>query len=44
MKSHMPDDGALVDLIPRIARTEDLQRALLVDNPQHLYWETWEAP
>jgi 2-pyrone-4,6-dicarboxylate lactonase len=39
MKSHMPDDGALVDVIPRIARTEDLQRALLVDNPQRLYWE-----
>jgi 2-pyrone-4,6-dicarboxylate lactonase len=43
MKSHMPDDGALVDLIPRIARTEDLQRRLLVDNPQHLYWENRES-
>src|SRR6266516_4562819 len=40
MKSHMPDDGNLVDLIPRIARTEDLQRRLLVDNPMRLYWET----
>ncbi|MBO0774718.1 MAG: amidohydrolase family protein [Actinobacteria bacterium] len=40
MKSHMPDDGALVDLIPRIARTGDLQRRLLVDNPLRLYWET----
>jgi 2-pyrone-4,6-dicarboxylate lactonase len=39
MKSHMPDDGALVDLVPRIAPTDDLQRALLVDNPQRLYWE-----
>jgi 2-pyrone-4,6-dicarboxylate lactonase len=39
MKSHMPDDGALVDLVPRIARTDDLQRRLLVDNPQRLYWE-----
>jgi 2-pyrone-4,6-dicarboxylate lactonase len=39
MKSHMPDDGALVDLIPRIATTDDLQRRLLVDNPQRLYWE-----
>lgn len=38
MKSHMPDDGALVDLIPRIAETEALQRALLVDNPRRLYW------
>jgi 2-pyrone-4,6-dicarboxylate lactonase len=39
MKSHMPDDGALVDLIPRIAPTDDLQRRLLVDNPHRLYWE-----
>jgi 2-pyrone-4,6-dicarboxylate lactonase len=39
MKSHMPDDGALVDVIPRIARTGDLQRRLLVDNPMRLYWE-----
>ena len=40
MKSHMPDDGNLVDLVPRIAPTEDLQRRLLVDNPMRLYWET----
>ena len=39
MKSHMPDDGALVDVIPRIAPTDDLQRRLLVDNPLRLYWE-----
>ena len=39
MKSHMPDDGALVDVIPRIARTDDLQRRLLVGNPMRLYWE-----
>jgi 2-pyrone-4,6-dicarboxylate lactonase len=39
MKSHMPDDGALVDLIPRIAPSDDLQRKLLVDNPLRLYWE-----
>lgn len=38
MKSHMPDDGALVDLIPRIAPSEALQHALLVDNPMRLYW------
>jgi 2-pyrone-4,6-dicarboxylate lactonase len=38
MRSHMPDDGALVDLIPRIAPTADLQRRLLVDNPMRLYW------
>jgi 2-pyrone-4,6-dicarboxylate lactonase len=39
MKSHMPDEGDLVDLIPRIAPSEDLQRRLLVDNPMRLYWE-----
>lgn len=38
MKSHMPDDGALVDYIPRIARTKEQQRKLLVDNPMRLYW------
>jgi 2-pyrone-4,6-dicarboxylate lactonase len=38
MKSHMPDDGKLVDFIPRIARTPELQRMLLVDNPLGLYW------
>ncbi len=39
MKSHMPDDGVLVDVIPRIAPTEELRRRLLVDNPARLYWE-----
>ena len=39
MKSHMPDDGNLVDLIPRIAPAEDRQRRLLVANPMRLYWE-----
>jgi 2-pyrone-4,6-dicarboxylate lactonase len=39
LKSHMPDDGALVDLIPRIAPTEQLQQKLLVANPTRLYWE-----
>jgi 2-pyrone-4,6-dicarboxylate lactonase len=39
MKSHMPDDGTLVDVIPRIATTPEKQRALLVDNPDRLYWE-----
>lgn len=38
MKSHMPDDGQLVDFIPRIARTAEQQRKLLVDNPMALYW------
>ena len=39
MKSHMPDDGQLVDVIPHIAPTQELQRLLLVDNPTRLYWE-----
>jgi 2-pyrone-4,6-dicarboxylate lactonase len=38
MTSHMPDDGALVDYIPRIAPTPRLQKALLVTNPMKLYW------
>jgi 2-pyrone-4,6-dicarboxylate lactonase len=38
MKSHMPDDGDLVNLLPRIAPTAVLQRSLLVDNPMRLYW------
>jgi len=38
MKSHMPDDGALVDYIPKIARTRTQQQKLLVDNPMRLYW------
>lgn len=38
MTSHMPDDGKLVDFIPRIAVTPELQQKLLVDNPRRLYW------
>jgi 2-pyrone-4,6-dicarboxylate lactonase len=38
MTSHMPDDGDLVNLIPRIAPTPGERRALLVDNPMRLYW------
>lgn len=38
MKSHMPDDGKLVDFIPKIAPTKELQQKLLVDNPMRLYW------
>lgn len=38
MKSHMPDDGNLVNFIPHIATTLELQRAMLVDNPLRLYW------
>ena len=39
LKSHMPDDGQLVDFIPRIATTVEKQVKLLVDNPSRLYWE-----
>lgn len=38
LKDHMPDDGLLVDFIPHIAVTAELQRQLLVSNPMRLYW------
>ncbi|GAA3800058.1 amidohydrolase family protein [Amycolatopsis tucumanensis] len=38
LTDHMPDDGLLVDYVPRIAETPALQRKLLVDNPMRLYW------
>ncbi|EQB03795.1 2-pyrone-4,6-dicarboxylate hydrolase [Sphingobium quisquiliarum P25] len=38
MEKAIPDDGLLVDMIPRIAPTAELQRKLLVDNPMRLYW------
>lgn len=38
MQDAIPDDGALVDMIPRIAPSEELQRKLLIDNPTRLYW------
>ncbi|WP_369855236.1 amidohydrolase family protein [Candidatus Thalassolituus haligoni] len=38
MKSHTPDDGKLVDVIPMIAPTAEQQQKLLVDNPMRLYW------
>ena len=38
MKTHTPDEGHLVDFIPQIATTAELQRRLLVDNPMRLYW------
>ena len=38
METHVPDDGALVDFIPRIAPTPALQTKLLRDNPRRLYW------
>jgi 2-pyrone-4,6-dicarboxylate lactonase len=38
LKQQMPNDGHLVDFIPRIAVTAQLQHKLLVDNPMRLYW------
>jgi 2-pyrone-4,6-dicarboxylate lactonase len=38
LKHHMPDDGLLVDFIPHIATTAELQNKLLVKNPMRLYW------
>ena len=39
MRSHMPDDGLLVDVIEHIAPTPQRLQRLLVDNPTRLYWE-----
>ncbi len=39
MKSHLPDDGQLVDLIPIIAPSVSAQKALLVENPTTLYFD-----
>jgi 2-pyrone-4,6-dicarboxylate lactonase len=38
LTDHMPDDGLLIDHIPRIALTDEHQRKLLVTNPMRLYW------
>ena len=39
MPKEAPDDGILVDMIPKIAATAEEQRKLLVDNPMRLYWD-----
>lgn len=44
LKDHMPDDGLLVDFIPHIATTFELQKKLLVDNPMRLYWPEEVSP
>jgi len=38
MKSHMPDDGELVDRILTICDTAHLRQQVLVENPARLYW------
>lgn len=39
LKSHIPDDGKLLDYVPLIAPTPDLQQRLLVGNPGRLYFD-----
>ena len=38
MQEEIADDGHIVDMIPRIAPTAELQQKLLVTNPMRLYW------
>lgn len=38
MQDAIPDDGTVVDMIPRIAATQEMQKKLLVENPMRLYW------
>ncbi len=38
MQDAIPDDGKLVDVVPRLAVTAEFQRKLLIDNPNRLYW------
>jgi 2-pyrone-4,6-dicarboxylate lactonase len=38
MKKQAPDDGLLVDMIPKVAPSAALQQKLLLDNPMRLYW------
>ena len=38
MAVEAPDDGVLVEMIPKIATTPELQKSLVVDNPMRLYW------
>jgi 2-pyrone-4,6-dicarboxylate lactonase len=38
IKKHMPDDGALVDLLAEIAPSTEHLHKLLVGNPRRLYW------
>lgn len=38
MKTHIPDDGQLVDRIMRICDTSALRQKVLIDNPTRLYW------
>lgn len=44
MQDAIPDDGALVDMIPRIAPSAEAQHKLLVANPMRLYWPEEAVP
>lgn len=44
MEKNIPDDGLVVDMIPRIAPTATLQHKLLVANPMILYWPEEAIP
>jgi len=44
MQDAIPDDGALIDIIPRIAPTRALQQQMLIDNPTRLYWNDMPPP
>jgi 2-pyrone-4,6-dicarboxylate lactonase len=39
LKGFMPDDGKIVDFIPQVAPSAEVQTKLLVENPTRLYWE-----
>ncbi len=39
MKTHMPDDGVLVDRLADVAPSEEHLRKLLIENPSRLYWK-----
>ena len=43
LRSHMPDDGQLVDLIPAIAPTRGAATEAAGRQPAHLYWGRQEA-
>ena len=38
MKKEAPDDGLLIDRIPRVCPDEHTRKAMLIDNPTRLYW------
>lgn len=39
LKSHMPDDGKLLDYVPQVAPTAALRQKLLIANPSRLYFD-----